>query len=238
MYPIDGQPYWRPTLLCTLLILPVWRRYWLGRSSLFLQYFTSRVSGRSKVLYNSTRNWTSEVHDLKRKNITSTVVYRRRCSQRSSTIDLLCWPHLTTVGMLWWNFSTSRVERVKMGHVSPITPFWGNLSYNIMTCCDQFLCHLHRFRYDNTKGNAKCTNGVIWMVRVTQGHRQCHHFTFVLNRKYAPILYRYQAIVSYGAVTPWRSNHCQRIPTYDKFGKYVAICRISYLYGLNKLKAR
>jgi len=38
------------------------------------------------------------------------------------------------------------------------------------------------------------------------------------------------------SVTPWR--FIQRMPTYDKFGEYVAINRISYVYDLNKLTAR
>jgi len=44
----------------------------------------------------------------------STVVYRRWCGQISSTVNELCWQHLTTVGVLWRNFSESRVAWQKL----------------------------------------------------------------------------------------------------------------------------
>jgi len=39
-----------------------------------------------------------------------------------------CWTQLSTVDQPWRGFSTSRIVRAKMDHVSPTPPLWGYFS--------------------------------------------------------------------------------------------------------------
>jgi len=94
------------------------------------------------------------------------------------------------------------MQNFKIRHVTLAAPLSGLMHDRQARLGTKFEVPIY-IRYEDMKSGAQCTNwGSLGRLRVTQGHRHCHHHSiqrvrFLFNTNYVSILYHFRDIASY-----------------------------------------